>query len=48
MPDIAKSEPATPLTPRAFLPVVLSMVAVSAALFAQHLFIDAAQRWRER
>ena len=46
--DIEKSEPEAPLTPRAFIPIAVSMLAVLAAMFAQQLIIDAAQRWRER
>lgn len=44
------TEPAelTRLSPRSFVPLAASMLAVFAALLAQQTVIDAAQRWRER
>ena len=36
------------LSPRSFVPLAVSMLAVFAALIAQQTVIDAAQRWRER
>ena len=36
------------LTPRSFVPLAASMLAVFGALFAQQAVIDAAEKWRKR
>lgn len=36
------------LSPRSFVPLAASMLAVFAALVAQQAVIDAAQKWRQR
>ncbi len=39
---------AAKLTPRSFVPLAASMLAVFAALLAQQAVIDAAAEWRKR
>ena len=48
MKSIETAEPAVPLTPRDFIPLAATVAVVATAMLAQHLFIEAVHRWRER